>query len=110
MSTKLGKQAEQAVCSWLLRQSFEVVATNWRTRYCEIDVIALRNNKVYFVEVKYRSTTKHGDGMEYITKRKHQKMIFAAELFLAKFKCNYQPVLCAVSVGANFKILSYIEI
>lgn len=38
---------------------------------------------MYFVEVKYRSSTKQGMGLEYITNKKLAQMHFAAELWLA---------------------------
>jgi uncharacterized protein (TIGR00252 family) len=110
MSTKLGRQAEQAVCNWLIRQSFEIIATNWRTRYCEIDIIAKRSNKLYFVEVKYRGSSRFGGGLEYITPRKQNQMAFSADIFEAKYSTRLQRIICAVSVGPKFEVEEYVEI
>lgn len=82
MSTFIGRMAEQAAADYLRRHGFEVLAQNWRTRWCEIDIVARRGQTVCFVEVKYRGRTDWGSGLDYVTRRKVQQMYFAAE-FLA---------------------------
>jgi Holliday junction resolvase-like predicted endonuclease len=57
---------------------------NWRTRWCEIDLIATKRHVVYFVEVKYRRNTAFGGGLEYITPRKLAQMHFAAEFWISR--------------------------
>lgn len=110
MSTALGRQAEQAVHDWLINQGFSVVARNWRTRYCEIDIVAYRSRKIYFIEVKYRSSVDYGSGFAYVGPKKIQKMVFASQLFCAKYNVRCQTVLSAVEVNKDFNIESYVEL
>ena len=105
-----GRQAEAAAAAYLKKQGFAIVEQNWRTRWCEIDVIIQKGKVVYFCEVKYRQTDRQGGGLEYITPKKVQQMRLAAEgwVQLAGWKGEYQ--LCAIEVfGPNFDITAIIE-
>ena len=65
-------------------QGYEIIERNWRTRYCEIDIIARRDHVYYFVEVKYRSSAKQGGGLAAITAKKLRQMSFAAQLYAVR--------------------------
>lgn len=49
----LGKLAEDFACRFLTKNNFKIVKRNWwLKRFGEIDIIALKNNCYYFIEVK----------------------------------------------------------
>ena len=84
MTTRqIGDKGEQAAADWLAADGHEIVARNWRTRYCEIDIVSVKGEVLYFTEVKYRKNDDFGDGLAAITTKKQRQMRFAAELFLA---------------------------
>jgi uncharacterized protein (TIGR00252 family) len=83
-TTAVGRAAEDAAAQFLTAKGCTVYAQNWRTRWCEIDIIATRGNVVYIVEVKYRGSAVWGSGLEYVTPRKLAQMRFAAEFWCAK--------------------------
>ena len=84
MTTRqIGDKGEQAAADWLTVRGHEIVARNWRTRYCEIDIVSVKGEVLYFTEVKYRKNDDFGDGLAAITAKKQRQMRFAAELFLA---------------------------
>ncbi len=84
MTTRqIGDKGEQAAADWLTARGHEIVAQNWRTRYCEIDIVSVKGEVLYFTEVKYRKNDDFGDGLAAITAKKQRQMRFAAELFLA---------------------------
>ena len=80
-TTQQGQKAERAVAELLEQNGLEVIAKNWRTPKCEIDIIAQKTDVIYFVEVKYRSSESQGGGFEYITGRKQRQMEFAAQVW-----------------------------
>jgi Holliday junction resolvase-like predicted endonuclease len=80
-TTFVGKNAESRVADFLKDNKFKILNQNWRTRLCEIDIVASKNNVVYFIEVKYRSSEKQGSGLEYITPKKLSQVQFAAEIW-----------------------------
>jgi len=97
-----GDQAETAVCEFLQRDNFAIVDRNWRTKYCEIDIVAEKNGTVYFVEVKYRYTFEQGGGMAAITPKKLSQMKFAAELYVANHCLNENDLrLAAIAVSGE---------
>ncbi len=77
-----GQAAETFAAEYLVNKGFEIVERNWKTKWCEIDVIATKDDTVYFVEVKYRRNDKSGDGLEAITPTKQKQMLFAARMWL----------------------------
>ena len=104
MTTRqIGDKGEQAAADWLTARGHEIVARNWRTRYCEIDIVSVKGEVLYFTEVKYRKNDDFGDGLAAITVKKQRQMRFAAELFLAdKPECSGMAAkLLAASVSGD---------
>lgn len=104
MTTRqIGDKGEQAAADWLTADGHEIVARNWRTRYCEIDIVSMKGEALYFTEVKYRKNDDFGDGLAAITAKKQRQMRFAAELFLAgKPECSGMAAkLLAASVSGD---------
>lgn len=101
----IGRKAETAAAAFLEYKGCAIVAQNWRTRWCEIDIVAVRGHTVYFCEVKYRASSKWGSGLDYITPKKLARMHFAAELWIASntWDGEYQISVIEVS-GPAFTV------
>jgi uncharacterized protein (TIGR00252 family) len=80
-TTLIGNEAEEQVAETLSSDGYKILAQNWRTRVCEIDIVASKDKIVYFVEVKYRSSNLQGSGIEYITPKKLNQIKFAAQIW-----------------------------
>ncbi|MCQ2589149.1 MAG: YraN family protein [Treponema sp.] len=48
----IGDKGEEKAAQFLLHQGYKILCKNWRTRWGEIDIIALKEEKLVFVEVK----------------------------------------------------------
>lgn len=107
MSTEVGNQAESSVCDYLIENSFTIIERNWRTRMCEIDIIARKNDVTYFVEVKYRSTEYQGGGLEYITPKKLHQMQFAAQCWVQEHNYEGDWELSGVEVASDFVVARF---
>ena len=108
-----GDRAEDFVADKLTRQGHDIIARNWRTRLCEIDIISMFNRTVYFTEVKYRKSVQYGDGLDAITAKKSRQMKFAAELFILKnrqYEQLNQRLQVASLAGEPIELLELIEI
>jgi uncharacterized protein (TIGR00252 family) len=111
MSTATGHAAEDAAANYLAKNGYKVIDRNWRTRWCEIDLIVSKNNTVYFVEVKYRASDQWGSGLDYITPKKLQQMQFAAEFWIASHKSQADYCLSAVELtGSPPTVIDYFTI
>lgn len=104
-TTIIGSAAETKVAEHLGSLGHEIVARNWRTKMCEIDVVSVCDGKIYFTEVKYRRDGRWGSGMEAVTVEKLRRMRFAAENFIKFHDVGLAPLLAAASVsGADFVV------
>lgn len=78
---RIGDASEQAAAEYIAAEGFEILERNWKTKACEIDIVAARDGILYFVEVKHRKTDYQGGGIAAITPKKLQQMQRAARLY-----------------------------
>lgn len=78
----IGDMAEDEVANYLVRNGHEIIHRNWKTKYCEIDIVSRKQNTLYFTEVKYRKRADQGGGLAAITPTKLSKMKFAVKLYV----------------------------
>ena len=79
---KLGEEGEELAVKWLKENGYEVLHRNWRHSHYEIDIIALKNNMLHFVEVKARKNSPFGHPEDSVTKKKFKNLQKAADEFL----------------------------
>lgn len=86
VSTKTTKQigdaAENIAMHELESRGHTILERNWKTKFCEIDIVSRLDQTIYFTEVKYRKNAKHGDGFAAITPKKLKQMEFAAKTYM----------------------------
>ncbi len=110
-TTATGRQAEAAVADYLVQSGFKILAKNWRTRWCEIDIIAQKDKIIHFIEVKYRFSKSHGSGFEYITEHKLNQIKFAGRFWAAQndWDGDYRLVAAEVT-GLSYENIKLIEV
>lgn len=105
-----GRKAEDKSVDFLQEKGFEILDRNWRTKLCEIDIVASKNNTVYFVEVKYRKQSGRGTGIEAVTKAKQKQMSFAARMWQHWHGYEGNCQLSAISLsGTPAKVDTFLE-
>ena len=110
VTTAIGRSAEARVAAQLKKQGYKILAMNWRSRACEIDVIAETDGVAYLVEVKFRQSAAQGDGFESITPAKLQQMAFAARLWAQFEGWEGDCRLLAAAVDGRLGGIEIIEI
>ncbi len=103
MSTVAGRLAESQAASYLEARGFKVLARNWRNRWCEIDIVAEKDQRIHFVEVKYRQDPAYGSGLDYITKHKAKQMQFAALQWVGENKWDKDYQLDVIAVDGKYQ-------
>lgn len=94
-----GKKGEELVISYLKNLNYSILEVNYRTPIGEIDIIALDENILVFVEVKSRKSRKYGEAAEAVNMYKQQKIINTAMLYLqSKGYTNIQSRFDVVEV------------
>lgn len=108
-TTSTGRRAENVAAAYLVKQGYQIVSQNWRTRWCEIDIVATKGMAVTFIEVKYRKRSHWGEGFDYITLTKERQMSFAAEFWMTVHDWSGQCYLGAVEVsGPKFEVTGFV--
>lgn len=100
-TTSIGLAAERAVAKELLSRGHKVLMRNWRTRWCEVDIISRHKDTVYFVEVKYRSGSMQGQGLDYIQYQKQKQLKFAVRFWQAQNNWQGDVRILAVAVEGD---------
>ena len=106
---KPGAQAEQVAAQYLQQQGLNLLQSNYRCRFGEIDLIMGDGRTLVFVEVRYRRNKSFGGAIESITHAKREKLLRAARHYMAARKefpaCRFDAVL----LNGDTKELEWIE-
>lgn len=102
-TTARGRGAEAAVAKYLAAQGFSIIAQNWKTTRCEIDVVVRKKKIIYFVEVKYRGSEAQGTGLDYITAQKLRRLYFSARVWIQQnsWEGDYRILAAEVTSGSR---------
>lgn len=105
----IGNKSEDAAAEYLEKQGYKVLERNWRTRMCEIDIVASKDGTLYFVEVKHRKADSQGGGIAAITSRKLVQMQFAAKMYVHYIKKDDADMRLAVitTSGQNYFVVDF---
>jgi len=78
----IGDSGESLAIRYLKKKGFEMMERNFRARFGEIDIIAIDEDMLVFVEVKMKRSGQFGDPGEMITEKKLAKIKRTAEYYL----------------------------
>lgn len=78
---RLGKIGEDLACEYLQNHQYKIVERNFQKRYGELDIIAIKDKTLIFVEVKTRIGRKFGLPEESVTPRKLREVVQTAHYY-----------------------------
>lgn len=78
-----GNRAEDIASEHLSRLGYRIIERNFVCKLGEIDIVASHNNEIVFVEVRSRHSAKALDPVFSVNRRKQQKIIQTAHVYLA---------------------------
>lgn len=78
----LGARGESLAKQYLINQGYEIITSNWSTRYGEIDIVARSHGVIVFVEVKTRQDRDTESAFAGISRAKHARLVKAAYQYL----------------------------
>lgn len=84
----LGDKGEMLASRYLLDKGFAMLHYNWRCGHKEIDLIARDRDTLVFVEVKSRRNESYGNASDAVTPQKIERLISAAEVYIARHKID----------------------
>ena len=99
----LGAQYEALAAKWLERQGYRILVRNFRSRFGEIDLVALDEKEeqpvLVFVEVKYRNTASSGYAEEAVGLKKQETIRRTADFYRVRYQVR-DSVPCRFDVIA----------
>lgn len=95
-----GAHYELEARRFLERKGLRFIAANIHSRGGEIDLIMKHGSVIVFVEVRYRRSNHFGDAAASVTRRKQQKLLQAAQYWLARTSGSFDTVDCRFDVLA----------
>lgn len=86
---KKGSLGEDIAVNYLKSKGYEILDRNYRTSIGEIDIIAIREDILVFVEVKSRTNFNYGYPYEFVNWKKQEKIIKSSYIYM-KYKNLYK--------------------
>lgn len=71
---EIGHAYEDIACELLTNAGARIVARNFRCKLGEIDIIAQHQDKLLFVEVKYRKNDIFGNALQVLSKKQQHRL------------------------------------
>ncbi len=100
----LGKAGEDRAAKFLTSQGYRILERNYRTPHGEIDLIALHQGTIVFVEVKTRTNDAFGAPELAVTPQKQRRMVNSALGYIKYRKLHQVPCrfdVVAISTAAE---------
>ena len=95
-----GRWGEALAAEFLRRKGYRIIASGWRCRFGELDLVAEGGEVLCFIEVKLRGSERFGTGAEQVDRRKQERLRTTAELYLQQHPSPLQPRFDVVEILA----------
>jgi putative endonuclease len=103
----LGKKGEDLAVEYLKEKGYEILERNIRYERCELDIIAKKENKVIFIEVKTRTKTTFGFPEEGVNDAKIENILTAASIYLEEYSIENEirfDIIAIIKRASKFEI------
>lgn len=87
---ELGKKGERLAQAYLQANDYMLLEKNWRYSRAEIDIIAMKEEVLVFIEVKTRTSTFFGRPESFVTSKKKKFMAEAASAYMEEIDHKWE--------------------
>ena len=95
-----GAWGEALAAEYLRGKHYQMVASGYRSRFGEIDLIVKDRKFLVFVEVKLRKSAKFASAFEYVDRRKQDRIRVTASIYLSQNPTKLQPRFDVIEIYA----------
>ena len=95
-----GAWGEALAAEYMLKKKYKLLATGYRCRFGEIDLIVENNKYLVFVEVKLRKNNRFAEALEFVDLHKQKRIRTTAELYLSQNETPLQPRFDVIEIYA----------
>ncbi|OQA74733.1 MAG: hypothetical protein BWY32_03497 [bacterium ADurb.Bin243] len=102
---ELGSAGENLAENYLALNKFKILKKNYRTRFGEIDIIAFKENTIFFFEVKTRKSSNYGFANEAVNRLKLNRIMNTALRYInenkqiSRFNMNFSLIAIQIEAG-----------
>jgi len=101
-----GAWGEKVAADYLTKKGYVVLATGFRSRFGEIDIVANSKEYLTITEVKTRKSSRFAEAKEFVGKEKQKKIIKTTEYYLLKHPTKLQPRFDVIEIYAKDGVLT----
>ena len=95
-----GAWGEELAAAFLRKKHYRILASGYRCRFGEIDLIVCDRKFLAFVEVKLRKSGQFAKALEYVDRRKQDRIRTTAQMYLAQNSTQLQPRFDVIEIYA----------
>ncbi len=95
-----GAWGEALAAEYLRKKRYKIVASGFRCRYGEIDLIVQNRKYLVFAEVKLRKSAEYAQAREFVDRRKQDRLRTTAAFYLSENPTKLQPRFDVVEIYA----------
>ncbi|MDR3218923.1 MAG: YraN family protein [Dysgonamonadaceae bacterium] len=95
---ELGKSGESAAITYLEKNGYKILHTNWRHGYFELDIVAKTDDELIVVEVKTRSGGSITNPEDAVTNQKIKHIVAATDFYIKYFDVDLPVRFDVISV------------
>ena len=95
-----GAWGEAIAAEYLRKKRYTLLATGYRCRYGEIDLIVSNKTYLVFVEVKLRKSDSFAQACEFVDFRKQNRIKTTASVYLSQNPTELQPRFDVIEIYA----------
>ena len=101
-----GAWGEAKAAEFLRKKHYTLVAAGYSCKFGEIDLIVKDRKFLVFVEVKLRKDDRFAQALEYVDRRKQDRLRVTASLYLSENPTKLQPRFDVIEIYAPEGILT----
>lgn len=95
-----GAWGEALAAEFLRKKHYKILAAGYSCKFGEIDLIVRDRKFLVFVEVKLRKSSNFAKAIEYVDRRKQDRIRMTAAVYLSENPTNLQPRFDVIEVYA----------
>lgn len=95
-----GAWGEALAAEFLKKKRYKLIASGYRCRFGEIDLIVADKNYLVFVEVKLRKSDAFAKAHEFVDFHKQNRLRTTASVYLSEFPTQLQPRFDVIEIYA----------
>ncbi len=100
---ELGKKGEEIAANYLIKNGYVILDLNWRFQKSEIDIIAKKENTLFIIEVKTRSSIHIISPENAVNQKKIKLLVVAANEYVSQKKLNIEVQFDIITIHKKHK-------